>query len=377
MNFEKFSDYNVAPGNQKKTIRTSPVTDISQDTALKLYTHMLRLRRMQESLIAEYHPADEMRCPMHFCVGQEAVPAALNLTLKDEDFLFSHHRSHGYYFAKVNTMNELFAEFYGKETGANGGKAGSQDVSMTAKRFYSGAILAGGVPLAAGAAFGFQVQKLPYVAVTGFGDGATDEGVLWESVNYAGLKKLPMIFICENNYYSTYSPQHHRSAGTNIAERAASFGVRSQTLLGNDVVNLYKQLKSAVDSVRAGEGPVFIEAFTYRWTPHVGPESDEYVGYRSEEERAHWKALDPIRLIEEKMLAAKWLDESGKKKILDAANREIAEAFKFAKESKFSVDPDLESMNLANRSPLADKVLQDEKSVDFNQNQLEAIPGPY
>lgn len=376
MKLERFSDYNVGGASAKK-MSLAPVKDLGQDLAVKLYTHMTRLRRMQESLIEEYHPADEMRCPMHFCIGQEAIPAALNATLKAEDFLFSHHRSHGYFFAKVDGMKELFAEFYGKETGANGGKAGSQDVSMSSKRFYSGAILAGGVPIAAGAAFAFKSTKTPNVAVTGFGDGATDEGVLWESVNYAGVKKLPMIFVCENNYYSTYSPQHHRTAAANIAERVSTFGVRTKTIFGNDVANVYREVREAVEAARAGEGPTFIEAFTYRWNSHVGPESDEYVGYRSAEEMAHWKSLDPIKLLEDRMMAEKWLDEAGKKKIVDAANKEIQEAFAFAKASKFLTDPDLAKLNLANVSPVADKFLKEEKSVEFNQDQKEAIPGPY
>src|ERR1700746_1632709 len=120
---------------------------------LTLYREMLRLGRREDALIAEYHPADEMRCPIHFCIGQEAVPAALSLLVGPKDYLFSHHRSHGYYFAKNAPLRELFAEIYGKESGANGGKAGSQDISHAASRFYSGAILAGGVGISRGAAF--------------------------------------------------------------------------------------------------------------------------------------------------------------------------------------------------------------------------------
>src|SRR3954451_7317717 len=153
---------------------------IDRDLALKLYHQMLRLRRTEEALLAEYHPAEEMRCPIHFCIGQEAVPAALSRVLGTDDYLFSHHRSHGYYLAKAAPMRAMFAELYGKSTGANGGRAGSQDISYPANNFHSGAILAGAIGLATGAALGMQLAGERKVAVAGFGESATDEGMFWE-----------------------------------------------------------------------------------------------------------------------------------------------------------------------------------------------------
>src|SRR5438034_9684834 len=151
------------------------------ETARAILRFMLRLRMCEEALAREYHPADEMRCPIHFCIGQEAVPAALSQLIRKDDLLFSHHRSHGYYFAKGAPMRELFAEIYGKETGANGGRAGSQDISHTGSGFYSGAILAGSVSIAVGAAYGLKFRKTARIAVSGFGEGATDEGAFWEA----------------------------------------------------------------------------------------------------------------------------------------------------------------------------------------------------
>ena len=130
---------------------------LPQDVPLALYRQMLRLRRTEEALLAEYHPAEEMRCPIHFCIGQEAIPASLSALVKPDDYMFSHHRSHGYYFAKGAPLRELFAEIYGRETGADGGRAGSQDISHSGSHFYSGAILAGAVSIAVGAAFGFRL----------------------------------------------------------------------------------------------------------------------------------------------------------------------------------------------------------------------------
>src|SRR5258708_30123509 len=147
------------------------ITGVALETLLALLHQMLRLRRMEEALLAEYHPANEMRCPIHFCIGQEAVPAALSQLVESEDYLFSHHRSHGYYFAKGAPLRELFAEIYGKETGASGGKAGSQDISHCESRFFSGAILGGAITIAIGAAFGIQWRKSRQISISGFGEG--------------------------------------------------------------------------------------------------------------------------------------------------------------------------------------------------------------
>ncbi len=247
---------------------------------------MLRLRRMEEALIREYHPADEMRCPIHFCVGQEAVPAALSLLVREDDYMLSHHRSHGYYFAKHAPLRELFAEIYGKATGANGGKAGSQDISHHASRFYSGAILAGAVSIAVGVALGLQLKKSTSIAVSGFGEGASDEGAFWEAMNYAGVCRLPILFVCENNRYATFSDQLKRQASDNICERVATFGVRTTRIFGNDVAKVYRTLAHEVQRIREGDGPAFVEAYTYRWNSHVGPEDDGVNNYRSAEEMA-------------------------------------------------------------------------------------------
>src|SRR5713101_480981 len=177
------------------------------ETARALLRFMLRLRMCEEALAREYHPADEMRCPVHFCIGQEAVPAALSVLLTQDDYLFSHHRSHGHYLSKGAPIRAMFAELYGKETGANGGKAGSQDISYRPANFFSGAILAGATAIAVGAALGFQLRGERRVVAAGFGESATDEGIFWETIGYAALRKLPVIFICENNKYSVFSPQ--------------------------------------------------------------------------------------------------------------------------------------------------------------------------
>jgi TPP-dependent pyruvate/acetoin dehydrogenase alpha subunit len=348
-----------------------------RELGLKLYYQMLRLRRTEEALLAEYHPAEEMRCPIHFCIGQEAVPAALSLLVEPDDFMFSHHRSHGYYFAKGAPMRELFAEIYGRETGANGGKAGSQDISHTASHFYSGAILAGAVSIAVGAAFGLQHQKSRQISISGFGEGATDEGAFWEAMNYAGQKKLPILFVIENNRYATFSDQLKRQASDNITERVRPFGVRASQIFGNDVALVWRTLRHEVERLRAGDGPALIEAYTYRWNSHVGPEDDSANAYRTKEEMQFWKENCPIVLLEEKLRALDWLDDAAKAGLEVKVATEIAANFAFAKASPFPQATDWHQMNYENATPLADKLLGTVMSGEFDHYQADAKLGPY
>jgi pyruvate dehydrogenase E1 component alpha subunit len=353
------------------------ISDLDRSTLLTLLRQMLRLRRMEEALIREYHPADEMRCPIHFCVGQEAIPAALSALVREDDFMLSHHRSHGYYFAKHAPLRELFAEIYGKATGANGGKAGSQDISHQASRFYSGAILAGAVSIAVGVALGIQLKQLPSIVVSGFGEGASDEGAFWEAMGYAGFCRLPILFVCENNRYATFSDQLKRQASDNICERVATFGVRSTRIFGNDAAKAYRTLAHEVGRIRQGDGPAFVEAYTYRWNSHVGPEDDGVNDYRSPQEMQFWKDNCPIRLLQEKLVATGQLPEGELARFEADAAAEIAECFRFARESPFPEAPDWRSLNWATGSPEADRLLGTHAGGEFDQFQSDARLAPY
>jgi TPP-dependent pyruvate/acetoin dehydrogenase alpha subunit len=350
---------------------------IDQDLALRLYHQMLRLRRTEEALHAEYHPAEEMRCPIHFCIGQEAVPAALSVLVRSDDFMFSHHRSHGYYFAKNSPLRELFAEIYGRETGADGGKAGSQDISHSETHFYSGAILAGAVSIAVGAAFGFQNQRTQQISISGFGEGATDEGAFWEAMNYAGKKKLPILFVIENNRYATFSDQLKRQATDNVCERVRPFGVRATQIFGNDTPLVWRTLRHEIELLRRGDGPGLVEAYTYRWNSHVGPEDDSANAYRPPEEIQFWKDNDPLVLMEEKLRADGWLDDARQSEFEKEVADEIAGNFKFAKESPFPSDTDWHRMTYEDATPLADKLLGTAVGGDFDHYQADAKLGPY
>ena len=351
---------------------------VPRETLQTLYRQMLRLRRTEEAMHAEYHPADEMRCPIHFCIGQECIPAALSLHLRADDFLFSHHRSHGYYFAKGSPLRELFAEIYGKATGASGGKAGSQDISHADTNFYSGAILAGAVSIAVGAAFGFQFKKTDQISVSGFGEGCTDEGAFWEAMNYAGKQKLPVLFVCENNRYATFSDQLKRQAEDNVSARVRAFGVRATTIFGNDAPLAWRTIKGEIERLRQGDGPALIEAYTYRWNSHVGPEDDSANAYRAPGELEFWKENCPIRLLGDKLRGAGVLDDRMISQYEAEAAAEIQENFRFAKESPFPTEAPWHRMNYEDATPVADKLLGGTSDAgSFNQYQSEAKLGPY
>lgn len=349
--------------------RDVQVSAAETDVAKSAYRFMLRLRLCEEALAREYHPADEMRCPVHFCVGQEAVPAALSLLLRGDDYLYCHHRSHGYYLAKNAPMDALFAELYGKSTGANAGLAGSQDISYPANRFYSGAILAGATAIAAGTALALKMDRSDLVSVAGFGESATDEGIFWETVNYTALAKLPVVFVCENNNYSVFSPQLKRTLVDNISERVRSFGMPSVAIFGNDAPLVHRTLKDAISRARRGEGPTFVEAYTYRWSGHYGPASDDLVGYRAPEDLDAWKRNCPITLLRRALLAAGAMTDAEDAALAREYEAEIAAAFRFAKSSPFPAAPDWRPLNFATATPEADRLLADVEVGEFDAHQ--------
>jgi TPP-dependent pyruvate/acetoin dehydrogenase alpha subunit len=348
------------------------IADGEAKAAKSLHRFMLRLRHCEEALAREYHPADEMRCPVHFCVGQEAVPAVLSLLLREDDYLYSHHRSHGYYLAKHAPMQALFAELYGKRSGANAGLAGSQDISFPSRRFFSGAILAGATAISSGSALAIQLQRTDQVVVAGFGESATDEGIFWESVNYAALAKLPLVLVCENNNYSVFSPQLKRQPLDNISERVRTFGMASAAIFGNDAMLVYRALREAIARARSGQGPTFVEAYTYRWSGHYGPASDDLVGYRAPEELEAWKRNCPIELLEAALRANGLLTAAEKGRLSKEITAEIDECFRFAKSSPFPLAPDWAALNLASATPEADRLLADIDAREFDAHQESA-----
>lgn len=308
---------------------------VSANTNLSLYRRMLRVRLVEEAIADEY-PKQEMKCPVHLYIGQEAIAAGVSECLNDRDAVMSTHRSHGHYLAKMGDLASFMAELYGKEGGSSHGKGGSMHL-LDLSRGYMGssAIVGGNIPMVAGLALAFQLREESHVAVAYFGDGAAEEGVLYETLNFAALKKLPMLFVCENNDFSVLTRLNERQALNNIYKRAVEFGVPSVLVDGNDVLAVHAAAAQACATIRAGQGPVLIEARTYRWRTHCGPQWDTASEARPEGELKEWLAKCPIARLENKILAEGLVSQEVLRGVRAEIEAEIAAAFAFAKASPF------------------------------------------
>ena len=320
-----------SPDSTPKTV----AVDIPLTTLRSRYITMLRIRKFEER-VAELLVDQEIKCPTHLYTGEEAVATGVCANLRKEDYVFSTHRSHGHYIAKGGDIKALMAELYGKATGCSRGKGGSMHLASPEKGLPgSCAIVAGAIPLALGAALAFSMQRKDTVSVTFFGDGAVNEGLWYECLNFAALKKLPVVFICENNLYSTHMPISAGLADTNIYQRAEAFSLPGVRVDGNNVIKVYEAAKKAVEGARRGKGPTLIECMTYRWRGHVGPNYDLEKGLRSKEELDYWMDRCPIKTLEGFLANNHTISESKKIQIHKSIDKEIEEAILFARESPY------------------------------------------
>jgi len=291
--------------------------EASADLLVALHRDLLKVR-LTEEILAERYREQEMRTPAHFGSGQEAVAVGVCSALRADDVVFSHHRCHNHYLAKGGSVYQLAAELYGRADGCSGGRGGS--VHLTARdqgMIATSAILGETTAVAVGAALAFKMDGLDRVAVTFFGEGAMDEGSFYEALNYASIKRLPVLFACENNLYATESPLSVRQApGTDLCDRVRAFKVDATRIDGNDVLEVYRTTQDAVETLRRGRGPVFIECMTYRWREHVGPHFDHELArtYRTREEVETWMAQCPVtrseqRLVQLRIASPQQLDE--------------------------------------------------------------------
>lgn len=270
---------------------------------LKMYENMLLIRLVEERIVAEYPiQPQQIRCPTHLSIGQEATAVGVCMALGDEDVVFSTHRCHAHYLAKGGDLDRMFAELFGKVTGCARGKGGSMHlVDPSVGMLGSSAIVAGSIPIAAGAALSFKLRKQPHVAVAFFGDGATEEGVFTETMATAALWKLPLILVCENNQYATLSHISSRQCSP-IYSRARAYRMPGVNADGNNAQVVFEVANDAVRRARAGEGPTLLELATYRWLAHVGWEPDTGCMRRTAEELEHWKQKCPIMRLRNELL---------------------------------------------------------------------------
>lgn len=300
------------------------------------------MRRVEETL-AELYKEQEMRTPAHFSVGQEAVAVGVCAALTPQDVIYSGHRCHAHYLAKGGNLAGLVAELYGRETGCARGRGGSVHLTdISVGMVASSAILAQTIPVAVGSALAFQMDRSPNVAVTFFGDGAVDEGVFHESLNWAALRHLPVIFVCENNLYATHAPLSVRlPKGTEIYRRAQAYGITAEKVDGNDVFAVYGSARRAVERCRRMQGPVFLEFSTYRWLEHVGPLDDADRGYRTRSEIQAWKRRDPVAASARRLKAAGLLSDAQLRESEAQIRDEIAKAVAEAKQAPWPDPADL------------------------------------
>ncbi len=294
----------------------------------------LRLIRRTEEEIARIYPSDKIKSPVHLSIGQEAVSVGVCDVLRDDDVMSATYRGHAAYLAKGGDLKQMMAELFGKATGGAKGKAGSMHlVDMKANVMGMSAVVGTTIPIAAGYAFALGREGKERIAACFFGDGATEEGVFSETLNFAALHKLPVLFICENNGFAIHSPLSNRWATEALCERVATYGIPTHSLDRDDVFTIRETAQKAADEIRHGSGPQFIECKTYRWREHVGPGEDYDDSYRNRTDLELWQARDQIKLTGDMLDAAK------RQAIDDEIETAIADAVQFAEDSPWP-DPE-------------------------------------
>lgn len=300
---------------------------------LRLYGSMMRIRACEESLVAPILKG-EICTPCHLYSGQEAIAVGVCATLGREDYVFGNHRSHGHFLAKGGDMREMLAEIFCRDPGCSKGRGGSMHLVDSANGIMGSApIVAGTISLALGAALASSIRGDGRITVSFFGDGAAGEGVLYECLNFASLKKLPILFVCENNFYSTHMPIRECRVESDIYKIAEPFCMASVQIDGNDVLEVYETGKNAVQTCRNGEGPVFMECLTYRYRGHVGPDDNiqgTRMDIRPREEIESWLKRDPITNLENYLLGNKIVEQQTLDGIRRDVEKEVAEAQRFA-----------------------------------------------
>ncbi|MCH9651284.1 MAG: thiamine pyrophosphate-dependent dehydrogenase E1 component subunit alpha [Deltaproteobacteria bacterium] len=310
-------------------------SDLSTEDLLRLYRNLLRVRLIEEAIAARYS-AQEMRCPVHLSVGQEAAAVGACDPLTREDRIVSTHRCHGHYLAKGGDLTRMIAEIHGRATGCCGGRGGSMHLfDDDAGVVASVPIVGSSVPLGLGIALAFQQQGLPHVAVAFFGDGAVEEGALHESANLAVVHQLPLVFFLENNLYSVYTPLQDRQPERPLARFASAHELPVEEADGNDVLAVRRATAVAVERARQGEGPTLVAVNTYRWREHCGPAYDDHLGYRPEGELAKWQAACPVARFEKALTEAGLLSKEHQESFAAACAAEIETAFRVALQAPF------------------------------------------
>ncbi len=307
---------------------------MDRDKQELLYRQLRKIRTVEEAIVAHY-PEQEMRCPVHLCIGQEAVAAGACCATNQDDYVLSGHRSHGHYLAKGGDLNSMISEIYGKANGCSGGKGGSMHLIDLDVGFLGAVPIVGStIPMAVGAAMSSRMRGENRISLVFLGEGATETGVFYESINFASVKNLPIIFVVENNLYSVYSPLSVRQSGDDrIVNIAKAHGLDASRLDGNDVELVYEHVLQAAKKARNGDGATLLEFMTYRWREHCGPNFDNDIGYRSDEEYLQWRERCPVERYTRKLIGDGMFTGDELSQIDAELNDAVVRAFHHAKES--------------------------------------------
>jgi TPP-dependent pyruvate/acetoin dehydrogenase alpha subunit len=308
----------------------------SRDELIALYRTMVRIRLCEEALVGPIL-AGEIKTPCHLYSGQEAIATGICACLTADDYVFGSHRSHGHFLAKGGSMVALLAEILCREDGCSRGRGGSMHLIDVEHGMLGAApIVAETISLALGAALASAIRAERRVTVAFFGDGATGEGLLYESLNFAALRRLPVVFACENNLYATHLPLRECRPTADIYRMAEPLGVTGRAVAGNDVLAVREAARAAVEQCRAGQGPVFLELKTYRLRGHVGPDDNvqgTHTDIRPDAEVVEWRARDPIVGFERFLSSCAGISEEHLTAVRDDAEREVAAALDTARKS--------------------------------------------
>jgi TPP-dependent pyruvate/acetoin dehydrogenase alpha subunit len=293
----------------------------------RLYRSLYRIRRVEEE-VARVYPTDAIKSPVHLSIGQEAVSVGVCAALDPGDVVFGTYRGHALYLAKGGDLGAMIAEMYGKATGCCKGKGGSMHlIAPGAGMLGASAVVGTTIANAVGYAYAALHKRSGQLIASFFGDGATEEGVFAESLNFAVLKRLPIVFVCENNQYAIHTHQSRRQGTPAICDRARAHGLPAERVEDNDVLALFERVREVAPRARAGAGPHFFEVMTYRWREHVGPGTDYHLGFRSEKELEPWRDSDQVARL------AALVSAEARAEIEAEIEAEVAAAFAFAEAS--------------------------------------------
>ena len=303
---------------------------------LQLYTDMLRIRFVEETISREYSK-QEMRCPVHLSIGQEAIPVGVSSRLTISDQIVSAHRSHAHYLAKGCDLKQMISELFGKVDGCCRGKGGSMHLfDLEAGQIAAVPIVGSSIPIGTGVALGLKRQKQPGIVVIYLGEGATEEGVFSESLDFAKLQNLPVLFVCENNQYSVYTPLEPRQdSKRSIINIAKAHGIPAMSGDGNDVIEVQKLTSNAIIEINTHSTPFLLELSTYRWLEHCGPNFDDHLKYRQDGELGNWMEKCPIKKLKLHLEKNNLINNFIENKITKKIKLEVSEAFEHAQKSSF------------------------------------------